>query len=315
MTISDDRRHVMQAAAPSRRLWHSRRWRESLFGLVLIVPALAAFLLLIAGPLARGVALAFSRVQAITLKARFAGLDNFQRIFEDSQFFHALWITIQYAVIGVLLQVVVGVGMALLLNQRFYGRAAARGLAIFPYLVPVIVATTVWTWLLHDTYGIVNYWLRGLGLSEQPIAWLADPALALPTVILISTWRVFPFVVIALLGRMQNIPGELYDAARADGASSWAMFWDITLPQLRSVLVVTILLRFIWDFNDFTTVALLTGGGPAERTLTLPILIYQLGFLQHQLGLAAAVADLTLIALTAVFIVYFWTARPLRSQH
>lgn len=288
---------------------------EALFGALLIAPTVLAFLLIIVIPLIRGVILGFQRVQQITLKATFNGLDNFARVLGiDGQFFHALGVTLIYTLGCLAMQIVIGVGVALLLNQRFYGRGIARALILFPYMIPIIVATTIWKWLLNDTYGILNSVLEGLRLINSPIAWFSDPNLALFSVMLVGTWRVFPFVVIALLGRLQNIPQQLYDAARTDGASEWAMFWDITLPQLRSILLITVFLRFIWEFNDFNTVALLTAGGPADRTLTLPMYIYQLGMSQHQLGLAAAVADLTLVTLTVLFALYFWRARPLRAE-
>jgi multiple sugar transport system permease protein len=279
--------------------------------MLLIVPAVLVFLLIILGPLVRGTLLGFFNVAQITMKTRFVGLDNFTRIFSGGSFLHALVVTVEYTVFGLLMQMVIGVIVALLLNQNFFGRSIARSLALFPYLVPVIVATTVWQWLLHDTYGIVNATLKSWGWIDRSIAWFADPNLALLSVIMVSSWRVFPFVVIAVLGRLQNIPRQLYDAARTDGASSFALFTDITLPQLRSVLVISVFLRFIWDFNDYNTVALLTNGGPAERTLTLPILIYQTGFSSYQLGPASAIADLTLLFLTIMFIFYFWLAKPL----
>jgi multiple sugar transport system permease protein len=308
-----------ELGAPARRSrlggWLRSRTRDHVIGTLLIVPTLVAFLIIIAGPLVRGMGLAFYKVQSITLKTRLVWFDNFDRVLGvDGQVFHALRITLTYTLGCLVMQMVLGVSVAVLLNQRFYGRSAVRALAIFPYLVPIIVATTVWKWLLNDTYGLFNSLLMSAGLIHQPIAWFSNPDLALFSVMIVGTWRVFPFVVIALLGRMQSIPSQLYDAARADGASSWAMFWDITLPQLRSVLVITIFLRFIWEFNDFNTVALLTGGGPADRTLTLPVLIYQLGFGQHQLGPAAAVADLTLIVLSVFFALYFWRAQPLRNE-
>jgi multiple sugar transport system permease protein len=303
------------ASAIPGRPWLTNRRRAQLFGILLILPAVVAFSLVILVPLIRGIALGFFRVAQITLKTTFIGLENFIDVLQSGTFGHALNITIQYTVFGLILQMVIGVLVALLLNQNFYGRALARSLALFPYLVPVIVATVIWQWMLHDAYGIVNAKLLAWGLIDRPIAWFADPDLALPSVILVSSWRVFPFVVIAVLGRLQSIPRQLYDAARADGASSWAIFKDITLPQLRSVLVIAIFLRFIWDFNDYNTVALLTNGGPAQRTLTLPILIHQIGFGQFQLGVAAAIADLTLVVLSVFFVLYFWIAQPLRDGH
>jgi multiple sugar transport system permease protein len=291
--------------------WWTNQRRQQLLGMLLIVPAMITFLLVIAGPLVRGTLLGFFNVAQITMRTRFVGIDNFVQIFTGGSFLHALTVTLEYTIFGLLMQMVIGVVVALLLNQNFFGRSVARGLALFPYLVPVIVATTTWQWLLHDTYGIVNATLKSWGWIQRPIAWFAEPNLALLSVVTVSSWRVFPFVVIAVLGRLQNIPRQLYDAARTDGASSFALFADITLPQLRSVLVISVFLRFIWDFNDYNTVALLTNGGPAERTLTLPVLIYQTGFTRYQLGPASAIADLTLLVLTIMFAIYFWLAKPL----
>lgn len=288
--------------------------REKLLGIALIAPVAIIFFGIILGPLLRGVQLGFYRVQQITLKTQFLGLGNFIKILTDGEFLNSLWITIEFTVGGLILQVVIGVAIALLLNQRIVGRSAARSLMIFPYLVPAIVAATVWRWLLNDTYGIFNSVMMDAGIINRPIAWFAEPNLALPSVILVSTWRAFPFIVIACLGRLQNIPRQLYDAARADGASTWAQFWDITLPQLRSVLIISVFLRFIWNFNDFSTVALLTGGGPVDRTMTLPMLIYRVGFGEHLLGPAAAVADLGLVVMSVFFALYFWIAKPLSEQ-
>lgn len=297
-----------------RRAWLRISTKDKLIGVALIVPTLLVFTVVVAMPLVRGVLLGFYNVQQITLKTRFTGLANFVRVLDNGSFGHSLWVTVQYTLGTVILETVIGIAVAVMLNQKFYGRTAARSIAIFPYLVPIIVSATVWRWLLNDTYGIVDSTLMQLGLINRPILWFADPNLALLSVILVSTWRTFPFIVIASLGRMQNIPRQLYDAARTDGASSWAQFWDITLPQLRSVLLVTVFLRFIWDFNDYATIALLTGGGPVERTTTIPILIYQLAFGQHSLGTAAAVADLALVFLSLFFIAYFWIAKPMGEK-
>lgn len=285
--------------------------REKLLGIALIAPVGIVFLGIIVVPLVRGMLLGFYRVQQITLKTQFLGVANFAKVLTDGEFLNSLWITLEFTVGGLVLQVVIGLAVAMLLNQRIVGRSAARSLMIFPYLVPAIVSATVWRWLLNDTYGIVNSVMMNLGIISRPIAWFAEPNLALPSVIVVSTWRAFPFIVIAALGRLQNIPRQLYDAARADGASTWAQFWDITLPQLRSVLVISVFLRFIWNFNDFSTVALLTGGGPVDRTMTLPMLIYRVGFGEHLLGPAAAVADLGLIVMSVFFAFYFWIAKPL----
>jgi multiple sugar transport system permease protein len=284
--------------------------QERLLGVVLIVPAFLLFATLIIYPLIYGTSLAFFSVQSLTMATRWAGLDNFTRILVDgSEFYRALWIGLQWTFGTMILQVSLGVSVALLMNQQFYGQSIARGLALFPYLVPIVVAVMVWKWMFNDVYGVLNYLLISSGLAKGPIVWLADSRMALVSVILVGTWRQFPFVVIAVLARLQTIPLQLYDAAKTDGASNWAMFWDITMPQLRGVLLITVFLRFIFDFNDFNIIGLLTGGGPASSTQTLPILIFQQAFTQQRLGLAAATADLSLLVLMVFFVLYSRAAR------
>lgn len=296
------------------RLVGGRQRRANLFGLAMMAPAALIFLVIILGPMIWGVSLAFHRVEPINLRLRFIGLRNFESILGDPAFLRTLAINMQFALGSLALELVFGVLLALLLNQKFYGRAVVRSLAIFPYLVPVVVATAVWKWMFNDTYGIVNQLLLQWGVIDRRLAWISDPNYALFGVIVVNAWRSFPFIVIATLGRLQNIPRQLYEAARIDGANAWSMFWDITLPQLRSVLIVAVFLRFIWDFNEFNTIALLTNGGPAGRTETIPVLIYHLAFGQMQLGTAAAVADLGLLALTLFFALYFWIAKPMGAR-
>ncbi len=299
-------------ATAERRASRRRRLRgDRLVGLAFIAPAILIFLVVILGPLVWGIALGFHRVQEITLSTRFVGLRNFENLLAEPEFLRALVTNVKFAAGSLVIETVLGVSIALLLNQRFHGRAAARSLAMFPYLLPVVVAAATWRWMFNDTYGIVNQILIDVGLIDRRMAWLSSPDNALWGVILVNAWRSFPFVVIATLGRLQNIPSQLYEAARIDGAGRWSMFWDITLPQLRSVLLIAVFLRFIWDFNEFNTIALLTGGGPAGLTQTIPIMIYQTGFAEMRLGPAAAVADMALVALTLFFIVYFWIAKPL----
>lgn len=315
--ITRQERHALEEMSPSGgpsgpRL--SATARDRLFAMGLVVPGLVVFSLIVLWPLLRGVWLAFSDVQFLTLSSEWVGLENFRQVLSDPDFWDALWLTTVITLVSVSLQLVLGVGAALLLNQQFYGRSLVRGLTIFPYLVPIVVATMVWKWMLNDTYGIVNHFLVSVGIVDKPILWLSSTKWALPSVILVSVWRLFPFIVLAVLGRLQNIPQQLYDAAKTDGASQFAMFKDVTLPQLRSVLVVTLFLRLIWDFNDFNLIALLTGGGPAGSTTTLPILIHRQALVDHQLGQAAATADVALVALTFFFMLYFWCAKPLKDE-
>lgn len=296
-----------QPKVPRHRI-HDRR-----VGLFIMTPALILFGVLIAGPLVWGISLGFFKVRLISLERTFVGFDNFVRVW-NAELFRAIQVSLTYTITGLLLQIVIGVSVALLMNKAFFGRSLARSLVIFPYLFPVVVATIVWTWMLDPTYGIINQLLLEWGILDETVAWLSDPFYALTAVILISTWHHFPFVVIAVLGRLQNIPSYLYDAAKADGAGAWSMFWDVTFPALRPVLIITIFLRFIWDINEYSLVVLLTGGGPAGATTNLPILIQQFAFGRQNLGQAAAIADVTFMMLIIFFMIYFWTVRPLEEK-
>lgn len=281
-----------------------RTTKNRIVGLLFVSPAIVLMLVVIAYPLIYGIALGFFDVNTFTLEMAFTGLDNFASALTGGpEFVNALGRTVMWAVATVVVQVVAGVGLAMLLNRRLWGQGALRMMAIMPYLLPVVSVTTVWKWMLDESRGVVNHGLEAIGLSGVP--WLSSPRMAFVTLVLISGWRLFPFILIAILGRLQSIPIELNEAARCDGATSWQVFWHVTLPQLRGVLVVTAFLRFIWDFNEFDVIALLTGGGPARSTETLPLLIYGELFHGAGPGQAAAIADLVLIVLAVFCVLYF----------
>jgi len=278
--------------------------RDARFGRVLVVPALILFLGLIAWPLCEGIWLSFQSTDPLTRASRFVGVDNYTALLSGSEFWISLLNTLVWAVSAVVLQVVLGVGAALVLHQNLWFRSLARGLVLFPYLLPTVVAVLVWQWLFNDLYGIVNSLLLRAGLIDTPIVWLGRMPNAMISVVLVGTWKFFPFVVIAILARLQTIPDALYEAAKIDGASAWARFWDVTLPQLRGVLLIVVLLRFIWDFKEFDLIFLLTGGGPVIGTQTLPLLVYKQAFALLDMGKAAAVAVAMLCVMALLFAIY-----------
>ena len=289
--------------------------RDNLFGLLLLTPMLVMLTGIILYPLIYGISRGFYSVQLLTLRSRFLGFDNFRRIlFDSTDFYRALWIDIEWSVSSVVLQLIIGVAIALLLNQSFHGRAIARGLLIFPFLAPIIVVVLVWKWMFNDLYGIINYVLTSWGITHGPVLWLSTTRWSLVSVVLASSWRLFPFIVVLVLARLQTIPRELYEAAKADGASRWASFRDVTLPQLKGVLIIAIFLRFIFEFNDFNFIALMTGGGPAASTQTIPIFIQQQGFAQQRLGVAAAGSDLMLLCEVAFCVAYFLLVRKVQDR-
>ena len=285
----------------------------ALIGMLLIAPTILIFALVIAYPLVYAVYLSFFSIYTPTLKGEWVGLENYRLMLTSGEFWVSLWTTILWTVGTLTLQIVVGVAMALLLNLNFYFRSLARSLVLFPYFVSTVVAVLVWRWMFNDVYGILNRALIVSGISDMPLDWLGSMPNAMISVILVGAWKYFPFVVIAVLARLQTIPDELYEAARIDGAGAWSRFWDVTLPQLREVLVVIVLLRTIWDFKEFDLIYLLTGGGPVTSTETLPLLVYKQAFGMNAMGRASTYAIGIMLVLLTFMILYLYRTRRERS--
>lgn len=281
------------------------RLQDNTLGLVLILPSVLLFLGLLLYPLCYVVYTSFFARHLLAPEGDFVGLKNYLDLFRNSEYWKALGRSIFWAGSTVSLQTVLGTAVALLLHQAFTGRSVARGLILFPYMVPIISVTLTWTLMYSVLYGVINYLLLEAGLIQAPVAWLASVQSAMASVVLVGVWKYFPFVVIVVLARLQTIPQDLYEAARIDGASRWALFTDITLSQLRNVLFIIILLRSIWMFNNFEVIFLLTGGGPLRATMTLPILVYEETFGAYNLGKGAAIATTMFLFLLLVMTLYF----------
>ena len=267
---------------------------------------------LIAWPLVQAVILSFYDVNPLTLISRPVGLANYRELLAGEEFWQALWANLVWVAGSVALQVVVGVALALLLHRRFAGRGFARALLLFPYLLPTVVAVLVWQWMLNDIYGVLDHAISLLGFTAPD--WLGEMPDAMISVIVIGSWKLFPFVMIAVLARLQSIPQQIYESAAIDGAGPWARFLDMTLPQLRAVLFVVVLLRAIWDFKEFDLIFLLTGGGPVDSTTTLPLLVYRQAFQLLHLGRASAAAVAMLMIMVALIGLYFAVAGPVRAR-
>jgi multiple sugar transport system permease protein len=273
-------------------------------GMLLIAPTLLVFSAVIVYPLVTAIYLSLFSIYTPTLQGHWVGLDNFRQMLGSSEFWTALRVNVVWTVGTLSLQIVFGVTTALLLNQSIWLRSLARSLILFPYFVSTVVAVLIWRWMFNDVYGILNHVLLAAGIVDMPLDWLGSMPNAMLSVILIGAWKYFPFVVIAVLARLQTIPPQLYEAATIDGAGAWARFWDVTLPQLRDVLVVITLLRTIWDFKEFDLIYLLTGGGPVTSTQTLPLLVYKQAFGLNAMGTASTYAIGMLIVLLAFMVLY-----------
>lgn len=295
------------SAAVAPAIQHPRRWwpiPDHLFGFLLILPSLLLFLTLIAYLIVHAFILSFRDVSMLTLKGPYVGFRNYREILAQSEFWISFLNTVIWSVSSLICQLVLGIAIALLLNTRFAGRTVARGVVILPYLLSTVVTVLIWQWILNDLYGIADYLIMDWGITRNPVPWLTRMPNAMISVVLIGTWKLFPFVVITVLARLQSIPMTLYEAAKIDGAGAFARFRDITLPQIRSVLLLVVLLRGIWDFKEFDLIFLLTGGGPQIGTQTLPLLIYKDAFSLLHLGRGAAVSILMFAVMLVMFALY-----------
>jgi len=285
--------------------------KNALLGWLLLSPSLLLLGGLVVFPIGYNLWLSLFDKHAFMPVQSFVGLKHYIYFAQDPEF----WSSVHYGVIytgsTLVLQLVLGVAAALLLNEAFLGRGLLRGVVLFPYMIPTIVAVILWKWLLNDSYGLVNHLLVTTHVTRAPLAWLGRDYI-MWSLILTSVWQFFPFVVVAYLARLQTIPPELYEAAKVDGAGAWSRFLHVTLPQTRNVLFVVVLLRSIFMFTKFDTVWLMAGEGGVSRYIrTLPVYAYARSFTYLQAGMGAALAVIMFAMLLVVAAVYF---RVLREE-
>ena len=283
--------------------------RYGLLGALLIAPTILIFCAVIVYPLVSAIYLGLFSIYTPTMEGEWVGLDNYRRLLASGEFWRSLVNNLIWTAGTLTLQIVFGILVALMLNRNLVFRALARSLVLFPYFLSTVVAVLVWRWLFNDLYGVLNYLLMWAGIVDMPVDWLGSMPNAMVSLIFVGAWKYFPFVVIAVLARLQAIPDELYEAASIDGAGAWARFTDVTLPQLRDVLVVVVLLRTIWDFKEFDLIYLLTGGGPIIGTQTLPLMVYKEAFALNQMGGASATAVLMMLIMLLFMSLYLSRAR------
>ncbi len=230
-------------------------------------------------------------------------LENFARVFDGDEFTEVLWVTLFYTVVGTIGALIMGLFAALLLNKSFRGQGILRGLYLFPYVAPVIAVAFTWVTLLDPFSGSMNALLVQMGVVEAPINFFGQRPLALIMVTVFEIWRYFPLSFLFILARMQSIDTDMYEAADMDGASPFQKFWYLSLPQLLGILSVLFLLRFIWTFNKFDDIFLLTGGNAGTRTLTVNV--YEQAFAVSNIGAGAAVA-VVIFGCLILFSIFFF---------
>jgi len=272
---------------------------------ILLTPALAVLGLVMLYPLFAGFFLSFYSYSLTNPQGvGFIGMGNYVRVFRTAKFWIAFRNTLIYVGGLVFLEFVIGFSLALLLNLQLRYRAVLRGLYMIPWIIPSIVVALLTMWVFNPDFGVVNVVLRGFGLINQPWGWLKDPLLAMPTVLLVTTWKFFPFMLVVLIAGLQTIPQYQIDSAKIDGASAVRRFRHITLPHMREIIMIVTLLEFIWSFQYITIIWITTKGGPIYATTTFPVMVYQAAFQEWNLGYGASIGILWVLFLS-VFSIFF----------
>jgi multiple sugar transport system permease protein len=278
---------------------------ERRFALALFLPA---FLLLVATTTLPLVYLMWSSTQRLDLSmpwlSGFAGLENYAKLGADGRFWQSLWLTFVYTGTTVVLQVAIGLGLALLVLRIKIGQGILRIGAILPIVLAPVVAGLFWRSLvLAPDFGIMDFFTRALGLGSYN--WLGDPQLALVSVIAIHTWQWTPFAFLVLLASLAALPPDLYEAARLDRAGPWQRFWHITLPMIRPAIVIVVILRMVTALSAFAAIFAATGGGPGSATEILNLYAYRLSFTELNIGYGSAVATVLLVITLSVAFLLF----------
>lgn len=239
----------------------------------------------------------------------FCGLENFFSLFQDEEFITGLKNSFVWTLGSVALQLSIPLGLAMLLNREFRGGMVAKSIMLIPWITPLVGIAMMTKWTLEPQLGFANKILLQIGLIKQPINFLGSPTFALPSLLIISSWRFIPFGTLLLLAALQTIPPSVYDAMKVDGANSWQTFRFLIFPMIGSMIGFVFFLAFAWNFNTFGLIWITTKGGPVNSTNTLPVLIYRRAFRIFNMGESAAVATLIgifLIAVGFVFFKYIW---------
>jgi len=263
-----------------------REWSAYLF----ISPGLLLFAVFTFFALILTLYLTLHRWSIIEPDKPFIGLDNYRRLVEDESFHRAAINTIYFTGASVPFTMLIGLGIALLLNQPLWGRSVFRTIYFLPIVTPFVVVSIVWKWLYQPDYGLFNFYLLKTHLIDQPLLWLSDQQLAMPAVILMSIWGGIGYSMIIYLAGLQAVPQELYDAAAVDGAGPWARLRYITIPMLRPTTLFLLVIGVIGSFQVFTQIFIMTSGGPVERTTTMVYFIYRTAFINFDMGYASTLA-------------------------
>lgn len=283
----------------------NKHYLSKITSLAFILPAILVVGLLLLYPVGTSIFYSFTSKHLIKAKYHFVGLDNYVKVLSDPEFQKAFLTSVKWTVCSLAGQILVGFTAALALERVKRGRGVYRTLLIIPWAFPSIVIALSWKWILNGVYGFLPNLLVKLHLCQSIPQFFSSAELVFGTLVFINVWFGAPLIMVNVLSALQTVPRDQYEAAQIDGASPWQSFIHITLPHIRVVVGLLVVLRTIWVFNNFDTIYLITGGGPANLTTTVPIYAYNVGWGLKQLGVSSAITVLLLIFLLMICMVYF----------
>jgi multiple sugar transport system permease protein len=263
---------------------------------VFILPSLIGFIVFYAVPAVRGLLISFTNWDLLSTP-RFVGLANYQKLFGDAQFWHSLWVTLYYVLLNIPLQTALALGIAVLMD-RLTQSIIVRGILVLPWLIPNVVVALLWLWLLNPSLGLINQLLGWVGIPPQPF--VGSVGGAMPSIAWVNVWRHVGYTALLIFAGLQTVPKDVYEAAAIDGATERRMFWSITIPLLRPVLVFVLVTTVIGSFQIFDTISIMSKGGPVDATRVIYWYIYEFAFNRFQMGYATAVAVVLFLILITI---------------
>ena len=299
------------AASAGPRSGHRRRANRAAYAYV--VAAFAYLLVFVLYPIGKAIWISLTRTDLLTpTNNQFIGLANYQSLLESGTIQHTMWLTVVFVVAVSALSMLAGVGSALIVETLVTGKATARTLLALPWTIPSVVIALLFDLILDQRVGLANHLLGMAGLA--PINWLTDDTVAMISVIGVTVWNLFPFVMLVTMAALQTVPAELYDSASVDGAGGWAMARRITLPYISPTLQVVSLFLVIWAFQQFQVLWIMTQGGPINGTDVVSIELYRTAFLFSDLGRASAIGVVAMIPAVLITVIYFRVAKPMAAR-
>ncbi|HLT59535.1 MAG: sugar ABC transporter permease [Limnochordales bacterium] len=284
---------------PRRRI--NRQW---LFAYALLAPTLLLIFIFNVWPLVYSAYLSLQQYSLLFPIRRFVGLENYRFLFEDPEFIAALGRTLYFVVVSLALETTIGLAVALVLNERFFGRGLVRTIVLLPWAIPTIVNGVLWRWIYQPNFGALNGLLWQLGIIDEYVHWLGEPWRAMNMVILADAWHMIPFYTLMFLAGLQGIPDSLHEAARVDGAGWFRRFWHITLPLLRPILLVILVIRTIETFRVFDIIYALTRGGPGGGTTVVGYYAYEQAFSFADFGMGSAASMVITLSVLVLAVLY-----------